>query len=221
MIMPSELLEKQFKSGLGYDRKEVEQFLQTIASDFTILLEENDDLKKKNKDFSNNLAYYKSIEKTLQKALILAEKTAQDTRSTALKEAEAIEKEAKIKAQQILFKAQKQIEICEHKMLNLVQQYELFKINFENLLKAEQELLHSKSFSVDTQDFTYQENNPNPEDKSAEDLQLDLSAITIETDEAPQEQEDLNQLKFDFLKEDSGSGSYQTEDGFEFFTIKD
>lgn len=222
MLSPSEILDRQFKSGLGYDKKEVESFLQEISSDYAVLLQENEDLKKKLKDASEGLAYYKSIEKTLQKALVLAEKTAQDTKNTAIKEAEVLEKEAKAKAAQILSDAYKQIQSYEHRILNLIQQYDFYKIQFENLLKSQQELLNSKSFSINTDDFMLQESHVHdPNQEVSEDIYKNLAAITDEPEDALHAEEDISQFQFDFLKEDADNKSYRTDDGFEFFTMKD
>lgn len=206
MLTPSEILNKQLKTGLGYDKKDVEQYISDLSKDYGELLEENDALKKKLKEQSESLSYYKSIEKTLQKALVLAEKTAQDTKANALKEAELIENEARVKADLIIEQSRKQIEFLEHKTLNLMQQYDLFKIHFENLLHAQIELLNSKSFTINTEDFQYRE---------AKETASTKELTTVE----------LDQNKFDFLKTDTeGTSSEEqqnlSEDGFEFFTIK-
>ncbi len=225
MFTSSEIQEKEFKTGIGYDKKEVEQFLKELSTDYEGLRNENESLKCKLKDATDSLSYYKSIEKTLQRALILAEKTAQDTKNTALREADAIEMEARTKASQILEDARKQIEFIEHKTLNLMQQYDLFKIHFENLLHAQIELINSKSFSVNTDDFRYRESEapkevseqvaateafPNQETESEKELSRQYD----------EELSDLNQIKFDFLEEPDAK-SYHTEDGFEFLTMKD
>jgi cell division initiation protein len=223
MLIPSEIESKQFKAGLGYDKKDVEQFLHELSSDFDSLLQENEDLKKKLKDMNESLTYYKSIEKTLQKALILAEKAAQDTRSTALREADAIEMEAKTRARHILADAKGQIEIIEHKTLNLMQQYDRFKIQFENLLHSQMDLLNSKSFSIDTEEFSYKENSVDNRSASLttedEELQKSLAAVVKDTDSSNIEQEDTDQNHFDFLDDTSAEKSYETEDGFEFINI--
>ncbi len=226
MLTPSEILNKQFKTGLGYDKKDVEQYLNDLSEDFATLLNENEDLKKKLKDQSDSLSYYKSIEKTLQKALVLAEKTAQDTKATAYKEAEVIENEARIKANLIIEEARKQIEFFEHKTLNLMQQYDLFKIHFENLLHAQIEILNSKSFSVNTEDFQYKEPKEAEVDPTAIRQLSEQKAPKKSTDTKELSLEELDQIKFDFLKADekdakSEEQNYQTEDGFEFFTMKD
>lgn len=222
MFSPSEILEKQFKSGLGYDKKDVESYLQEISTDFSVLLQENDDLKRKLKEANEGLAYYKSIEKTLQKALVLAEKTAHDTKNTALKEAEVLEKEAKTKASQIISEAYKKLQVYEHKMLNLIQQYDFYKIQFENLLKSQQELLNSKSFSINTDDFMLQDvAGVDLHQVNMQDNYKNLTAVTNESEEALHSEVDISQFQFDFLKESAGNQSEHTDDGFEFFTMKD
>lgn len=225
MYTPSEIQEKQFKTGLGYDKKDVEQFLNDISSEFNNLQLENEELKKKMDEANESLSYYKTIEKTLQKALILAEKTAQDTRTIALKEADAIELEAKAKAQQILNDSKKQLEMYEHKTLNLIQQYELFKIHFENLLHAQSELLNSKSFSLNTEHYSYSETHElkdNERDALAQEEPLNsIDRNSEDVEGVVHIPEDKNQLIFDFPNSDKETASYQTEDGFEFFTMKD
>ena len=226
MLSFTEIREKQFKTGLGYDKKDVEQFLNDLSSEFESIQQENTDLKKKLNEANESLVYYKSIEKTLQKALILAEKTAQDTRVTALREADAIELEAKTKANQLLQEAKRQLELYEHKILNLMQQYDVYKIHFENLLHAQIELLNSKSFSVNTEEFSYrttpEELSGQTETAVASDTQASSFVNTSEDNNSSfLKPEDIDQITFDFLQEANEEKSYQTEDGFEFFTIKD
>ncbi|MDF2943565.1 MAG: DivIVA family protein [Herbinix sp.] len=225
MFTPSEIKEKAFKTGIGYDKKDVEQFINELSSDFEALVQDNNNLKKNLKDANESLGYYKSIEKTLQRALILAEKTAQDTKATAFREAEAIQMEAKAKANLMLADSIKQIEVLEHKTLNLMQQYDMFKIHFENLLHAQIELLNSKSFSVNTDDFLYK-NTPENSNIDITNLKYSISEHNSNSnmDNSNTKDfsgEDQNQIHFNFLPEPPEDKSYHTEDGFEFFTMKD
>ncbi|NLJ96754.1 MAG: DivIVA domain-containing protein [Clostridiales bacterium] len=157
MLTPSELREITLKSGLGYDKKEVDKLISNISADYEQLYLKNENLEKKVNDLEESIRYYKSIEKTLQKALVIAEKTAEDIKSTARKEAEAVILDAKTNAKIIESQALKQSEMLEHKTLNLLKQYDLFKAHFKNLLKAQMELLDSSSFSINTLDFSYRE----------------------------------------------------------------
>jgi len=222
MLTSSEIREKQFKNGIGYDKKDVEQFLHDISNDFEALYKENSNLKNKAQELDDNLGYYKTIEKTLQKALMLAEKTAQDTRATAFREADAIEMEAKAKANMILSVSRKQLEVLEHKTINLMQQYDLFKAHFEGLLHSEIELLNSKSFSINSENFTYHETEHNTQEfgsLSDEEFQKAINAIEENGDLALLAHEDRNQLRFDLYKDEvevKNEKTVKTEDGFEF-----
>jgi len=157
MLTPSDIKVKTFKNGIGYDKKDVDQFIQTVSEDFERILSENENLKAQVKELTDSISYYKSIEKTLQRALVIAEKTAQDIKDNAVKEAETIELNAKANAKLIESQAIKQAEILEHKTLNLLKQYDLFKAHYRNLLNAQLELLNSRSFSINTLDFSYRE----------------------------------------------------------------
>lgn len=226
MQTPSEILNKQFKTGLGYEKKDVEQYLSELSENFGALLEENESLKKKLKDLNDSISYYKSIEKTLQKALVLAEKTAQDTKATAMKEAENIEQEARVKAEQLLEQSRRQVEFMEHKTLNLMQQYDLFKIHFDNLLHAQIELLNSKSFSVNIEDFQYRETKETEIDSSSIKQLSEQSSSQKAANTQESSLDNLPQINFDFLNTGEENNQpeeqiYQSEDGFEFFTIKD
>lgn len=208
MFTPSELRDKVFKSGLGYDKKEVEQFLHELSAEYELLLQENNDLKKNVSDLNDSIRYYKSIEKTLQKALIIAEKTSQDIKAVALKEADTTLREAKVQAQQLKNEAQKNLELLEHKTMNLIKQYDFFRIQFQNLLNAQSELLNSCSFTINTSDFLYQEEP------------IAVNPAEPEPEQPAESLNDTNQLKFDFMQEPAEQ-SYHTEDGFEFITLKD
>ncbi|HKL80856.1 MAG TPA: DivIVA domain-containing protein [Mobilitalea sp.] len=224
MFTPSQIHDKVFKNGLGYDKKDVEQFIKELSSDYEQQIQENEDLKKKVKDLSDSIGYYKSIEKTLQKALFLAEKTAQDTKASAIKEAEVIEQEARTKAQHIQVEARKQIEVLEHKTINLLQQYDFFKIQFQNLLNSQIELLNSGSFSINTTDFLYKETLYTEKKAAgspsyAEEAAGSPSYVKEDIGSPSYVEEDCEQESVLGLYTESKEQNYHTEDGFEFITI--
>ena len=112
MLTPVEIQAKTFKSGgLGYDKKDVESFMREVNRSYEILYRENMELKDKVAVLNEGIQYYKSIEKTLQKALVLAEKTAETTKAAANKDAKRIEKEAKVKANILLADAKNELEL--------------------------------------------------------------------------------------------------------------
>lgn len=149
MITPIEIQNKTFKNGLGYEKKDVDQFMYDILDSFETIYKENVELNDKINVLNEGLRYYKSIEKTLQRALTLAEKTAENTRQSAQKEAERLEKEAVMKAEMILSEAHRELEKMHSKIIQFVQQYEKYKIQFKNLAASQVELLESDTFKLD------------------------------------------------------------------------
>ena len=103
MLTPIELQNHSFKSGgLGYDKKDVDQFMKEVLENYEALYREKMELEDKFNAMNNALQQYKTIEKTMHKALILAQKSADEIKLAARKNAQQIEKEAVTRAQIII-----------------------------------------------------------------------------------------------------------------------
>lgn len=148
MLTPIEIQRKVFKSGIGYEKKDVDSFLKELLDNYESMYKENVELTDKINVLSEGIQYYKSIEKTLQKALVLAQRTSDETKAAAEKQAQAIEKEARAKSDMILADAKRELELLHTKTVNLVQQYELYKAQFKQLAAAQLEVLASESFQI-------------------------------------------------------------------------
>lgn len=148
MLTPIEIQSRTFKSGLGYDKKEVDQFLKEILTNYETMYRENMELNDKLNTLNEGIQYYKTIEKTLQKALVLAQKTAEDTKESAVKKAKLIEKEAENKAQAILADAKNELHSLHLQTMQLIQQYDMYKSQFRNLAASQIDLLESESFQI-------------------------------------------------------------------------
>ncbi len=149
MITPVEIQNKVFKSGgLGYDKRDVDNFMQQILENYEELYREKMEMKDRINVLNEGLQYYKTIEKTLQKALVLAERTAEETKGNAVKNAQIIEQEAVSKANVILQDARRELEQIRRQATELVRQYDMYKAKFKSLAAAQTELLDSQSFSI-------------------------------------------------------------------------
>ncbi len=161
MITPIEIQNKVFKSGgLGYDKKDVDNFMQDILENYEALYREKMEMTDRMNVLNEGLQYYKTIEKTLQKALVLAERTAEETKNTAMKNALLIEQEAVSKANVILDDAKRELEQIRKQTLELVRQYDMYKAKFKSLANAQMELLDSQSFSVNLENLSMFESAP-------------------------------------------------------------
>ncbi len=203
MITPIELQSKTFKTGIGYDKKEVESFLSSLLNDFETLYKDNMELNDKLNVLTDGINYYKEIEKTLQKALVLAEKTAEDTKAAATKQARAIEEEARTKAQLIVADAYNELQRLQLQIKQLVMQYDSYKAQFKHLAAAQCEFLDSESFQIhmpvfDTRDITdsFETNN-----NSTEFGKQNMNSVQVEE---AQGQDDQTEEDFEFynLNED-------------------
>lgn len=154
MLTPVEIQNRVFKSGgLGYDKKDVDSFMKEIVDSYEILYREKMELADKVNVLNDGLQNYKTIEKTMQKALLLAQKTAEETQENALRNAHAIEKEAMTKSEIIVSDAKRELERIHQKIVQLCQQYEKYKVQFKNLAAAQIELLETESFQIHMMDL--------------------------------------------------------------------
>lgn len=161
MITPIEIQNKVFKSGgLGYDKKDVDLFMQELLENYEELYREKMEMNDRISVLNEGLQYYKTIEKTLQKALVLAERTAEETKSNAIKNARIIEQEAISKANVILEDAKHELEYIRKQTVELVRQYDIYKSKFKSLAAAQTELLDSQSFSIRLDELSMFEKMP-------------------------------------------------------------
>lgn len=192
MITPIEIQNKVFRSGgLGYDKRDVDSFMQELLENYESLYRDKMEMNDRMNVLNEGLQYYKTIEKTLQKALVLAERTAEETKSNALQNAKLIEQEAISKANLILEDAKRELDQIRKQTIELVRQYDMYKAKFKSLAAAQTELLDSQSFTIqldqmsmfedipDTMDVptgiyndSLQEQDENPLDSFEEDIEI-------------------------------------------------
>lgn len=157
MLTPIEIQGITFKIGRGYKKDDVDSFMKALHHDYEIMYKENMELKEKVSALSEGLQYYKNLEKTLQKALVLAEKTSEETKVAAEKHAEAMEREAKLKADKIIYDAKQEFGMIEVKTQELLQNFELYKLQFKQIVTSQMDLLNSNAFDIQKKELTLTE----------------------------------------------------------------
>ena len=151
MLTPVDIQQKKFNIGLGYDKKDVNTFFQSVSESYEQLYRLNAELKEKVETLTDGLQHYKSKEEALEKSLMRAEKDSEDTKSRANKEAKNIELEAKNKAKMIVGEAEERLEQIKLEMAELETRYAAYKSNFATMLKKQAEFLGEVDFDVDAQ----------------------------------------------------------------------
>jgi len=123
------------KSFRGYDREQVRTLLEKLSSDMESLLRENDELKAQNAKLKADVERFEAQESTLKEALILAQKTADETRANAHREADLIVEEARRKAAEAQRELAKDLNDLRFELEKVRQDKRKFVKGFKSMLE--------------------------------------------------------------------------------------
>jgi len=136
-LTPLDIHQKEFRRAIrGYGEEEVDKFLDDVAEDFERLFKENIELKERFEKAKQDLEGYSGMEKTLQNALLTAQKSADDVTVHANKEAGLIVRDAELKAKEIIQEAYDLKSKHEATLGSLKQAEEEFRTKFKSMLES-------------------------------------------------------------------------------------
>ena len=135
-VTPLDIQQQHFKSSWrGYNRQEVEAFLDLVSSEFEALIRESTDLKDQLRRALTRITEYEEKEKTLKEAMMMAQKASQDIRQSAKKEAELIKSEAEVQAERLIEGTKNQSVQLQQEINELKRQ----RLQFESSLRSVKE----------------------------------------------------------------------------------
>lgn len=138
MITPLEIQNKIFKKSFkGYNKQEVDSFLENILKSYENIYKENIEFKDKIGSLSEQVSKYNNLEETLKDTLVLAQSTADEVTKSARKKSELIIEEAEIKAKEELWKSELRVEKVNNEYEELKKEMIVFKNNYLYFLKAQ------------------------------------------------------------------------------------
>ncbi len=151
MLTPLDIENKTFKKQVmsGYNVTEVQAFLNEVLADYEKLYKENIEYRDKVELLNQGIQHYKSIEDTLQNALVVAQGTAENVKNTAKLEADNIIKEAELSALKSVDNINKQVIEKKMELDEATKQFEVYKAKMESLLISQLELLKEVNKSDD------------------------------------------------------------------------
>ena len=141
-ITPEAIEMKDFKTSMiGYNKREVDIFLDEIIEEFEVLLKEKQKLREQKDILLNQLAHYKKIENELSETFLKAQESADEIRAQA-----QFDYDAKLKqADTFLIAANSditnKITILENKYNLLKTKYIKYRESIKNDLKKQLEIL--------------------------------------------------------------------------------
>ena len=141
-------MEKFNRALRGYDPDEVNQFLDKIISQVEDMVNENNKcleklelLEEENKTLKEKLDHFENIEGTLNRAIMMAQKTTDQMKINAHKEADMVLEEAKKNANRIVNEALIRAEKTENAANNLTKNIYVFKRRLKNIIEAQLEMV--------------------------------------------------------------------------------
>ena len=119
----------------GYNKGEVNSFVQSVTTEYEGML---NNLKSRDQEIEmlkNELTRYKNIENTLNRAILLAEESSQNIKKTAFDESRALIEDAKRNASRIINNALIKAEKVESEAESLKRQVANYKKRYRNILE--------------------------------------------------------------------------------------
>lgn len=143
MLTPLDIENKTFAKQImnGYSTEEVQSFMNDLLRDYEKLYKENIEYKDKLDVLNQGIQHYKSIEDTLQNALVVAQGTAETVKKTAKAEADNIIKEAEINAMKSVDTINQQVMEKKLQLDEAKKQFDVYKAKMEALLISQLEIL--------------------------------------------------------------------------------
>jgi cell division initiation protein len=142
---PMSIRNQEFsKSVRGFDRDEVQAYLEKLSNEVEILQKENEQNKKELESANNKLNEFRRIEKNLQDTLLKAQESSSKALESARKQTNLMVKEAEIKASQILEKARESANDIRKSVINLREEKDLLIAKLKSIISSQAHLLEIK-----------------------------------------------------------------------------
>jgi cell division initiation protein len=146
-ITPLDIQQMVFKTGFrGYDKEEVNRFLEEIAETVEELNRENAVQREKIVFLEQQLTELKRTEATLSSTLVSAQSLAEDVKRSAQRESELVIKEAELKAGEMMRQArvelattQRDLSTLQKQRLLMVARLRATLHTFERMLEVEEQ----------------------------------------------------------------------------------
>lgn len=107
-LTPLDIQNKSFPVKMrGYEKDEVDDFLDLIVRDYEDAVQKNRELEKALKHAEEKLEYFNELKDALNQSIIVAQDTADKVKTSASKESEVIVTSAQNKADEMVAKAEK------------------------------------------------------------------------------------------------------------------
>ena len=141
-MTPLDIQQQQFKTRFrGFDIREVDAFLEQVASAFETLHGETEDSQEEIRRLELEIQGYKKREDTFKRALLNSQKVLDQMKENAHKSAELIIAESEVKAEKILNKAHNRLAQLHEDIAELKRQRTQIEVQISSVIEAHARLL--------------------------------------------------------------------------------
>lgn len=152
-VTPLDIQQRRFHMGFrGYDRREVDEFLDLVREEMEALVREATELREFRQAYEERMQEFKEKEDTLKNTMLATQKLAEEMRENARKEAALIVKDAEIRAQQILDQAQREKAKLEADLLNLKRRRHHFLQDMKKVIQMHLEMVSFEETGAEVKD---------------------------------------------------------------------
>ncbi|EGQ3842848.1 DivIVA domain-containing protein [Staphylococcus pseudintermedius] len=158
---PSEIKNKAFtRIKNGFEPTEVEQYLEQLSHEIERLKEDKKQLEKVLEERDAHIQSFKEVEKSVGKAIVSAQRAADETKAAAQKERDAIIQKAQAEASQIVNDGIEKARRLSFQTEDMKRQSKVFRSRFRMLVEAQLDLLKSDdweyllNYDLDSQQVT-------------------------------------------------------------------
>jgi cell division initiation protein len=152
-ITPLDIQQQKFKTRIrGFDVREVDAFLEQVASAFEMLQKTHKGRQEEVRRLELEIQGYRKREETFKRALLNSQKVLDQMKDNARKSAELIIAEAEVKAEKILNNAHNRLAQLHEDISELKRQRTQIEVQIGSIVEAHSKLLELSKEGAKTMD---------------------------------------------------------------------
>ncbi len=142
-VTPLDIQQKKFHIGVrGYDRKEVDSFLDLVREEMEELIREVTEHREFRQSYDEKQQAFQEKEDMLKSTMLTTNKLVEDFKDNARKEAEVILKDAEVRSQRLVDTAQRENAKLEADILNLRRQRHYLLQDMKKVIQTHLEMIN-------------------------------------------------------------------------------
>ena len=148
-ITPLDIQHKEFDAKMrGYDKEQVDDFLDQVKHEFELLLKDQKDAEKNLKFAEEKLQHFETLQDALNKSIVVAQDAADRLKENARKEAEIILFEAEKSADKLLKEAAEKAADINRETANVRRESRNFRQKLQLMVETQMNLINNEEWDI-------------------------------------------------------------------------